>query len=77
MKPIFATLVLMIMHLSNKAYRGKYKAFSEQKSYGIKHLKSLKKAGLNNIHLLPTFDIATVNEEPSQVVSLNDTVGRG
>ena len=61
--------------LSNKAYRGKYKAFSEQSSYGIQHLKSLKKAGLNNIHLLPTFDIATVNESPSRRVALHDTLG--
>lgn len=61
--------------LSNIPYRGKYKAFSEQDSFGIKHLKALKKAGLNNIHLLPTFDIATVNEDPSKVVSLNNTLG--
>lgn len=60
--------------LSNKAYRGKYKAFGEKDSYGIKHLKSLKKAGLNNIHLLPTFDIATVNEQPNKAVSLHDTL---
>jgi len=61
--------------LSNKAYSGKYKAFSEKGSHGIKHLKALKKAGLNNIHLLPTFDIATVNEEPNKAVSLLDTLG--
>ena len=60
--------------LSNSKHSGKYKAFSEQNSYGIKHLKALKKAGLNNIHLLPTFDIATVNEQPSRVVKLNDTL---
>lgn len=61
--------------LSNKAYRGKYKAFSEQSSFGIQHLKALKKAGLNNIHLLPTFDIATVNEVPNSAVSLDNTLG--
>lgn len=60
--------------LSNDDYRGKYKAFSEQNSNGIMHLKALKKAGLNNIHLLPTFDIATVNEQKSEVISLSDTV---
>jgi len=64
--------------LSNKAYRGKYKAFSEHNSYAVKHLKALKKAGLNNIHLLPTFDIATVNEEVnaagSKAVSLHNTL---
>jgi len=60
--------------LSNKAYRGKYKAFSEQSSDGIQHLKALQKAGLNNIHLLPTFDIATVNEQPNQPVSLHNSI---
>jgi pullulanase-type alpha-1,6-glucosidase len=60
--------------LSNAAFRGKYKAFSEQESYGITHLKALKKAGLNNIHLLPTYDLATVNEDTSQSVDINDTV---
>lgn len=60
--------------LSNDNFRGKYKAFSEQESHGIKHLKSLKKAGLNNIHLLPTFDIGTVNEEQTQVIALDDSM---
>ncbi|MCI2284892.1 pullulanase-type alpha-1,6-glucosidase [Colwellia sp. MSW7] len=62
------------LSLSEDDYRGKYKAFSEQNSEGIQHLKALQKAGLNNIHLLPTFDIATVNEQSSKVVSLSDTV---
>lgn len=60
--------------LSNADFRGKYKAFSEQASHGIRHLKRLKKAGLNNIHLLPTYDLATVNEDTSQSVDINDTV---
>lgn len=60
--------------LSNSAYSGKYKAFSEKDSHGIKHLKTLKKAGLNNIHLLPTFDIATVNESADKVVNLQDSL---
>lgn len=64
------------MALSDDDYRGKYKAFSEHASNGIKHLKVLQKAGLNNIHLLPSFDIATVNEQKSKAVSLNDTLGQ-
>ncbi len=60
--------------LSNGNYRGKYKAFSEQESHGIQHLKSLKKAGLNNIHLLPTYDLASINEDASQSVDINDTI---
>ncbi|MEW6997342.1 pullulanase-type alpha-1,6-glucosidase [Colwelliaceae bacterium BS250] len=54
--------------------KGKYQAFSEQKSAGISHLKRLKSAGLNNIHLLPTFDLGTINEEVSQRLALTDTV---
>ncbi len=45
--------------------RGSYKAFTEN-SAGTKHLKALAKAGLNTVHLLPTFDIATIEEDPSK-----------
>lgn len=62
--------------LSNGEYRGKYKAFSEQESHGIRHLKALKKAGLNNIHLLPTYDLATINEDDAQSVDINNTVAQ-
>ncbi|MGL1956473.1 MAG: pullulanase-type alpha-1,6-glucosidase [Colwellia sp.] len=62
--------------LSDPDFRGKYKAFSEQKSLGIKHLKSLQAAGLNNIHLLPTFDIATVNEDANQTIDIYDTMAK-
>ena len=44
------------------ANRGKYLAFTNTDSNGMRHLKSLQQAGLSHIHLLPTFDIATVNE---------------
>lgn len=62
--------------LSNPNYRGKYKAFSEKNSAGIKHLKELQAAGLNNIHLLPTFDIGTINETSSQSIDINDTLAK-
>lgn len=62
--------------LSTANVRGKYKAFSEQKSNGIQHLKALKKAGLNNIHLLPTYDLASINENASQSIDINDTVAQ-
>lgn len=58
--------------LIDESVRGKYSAFSQTNSFGIKHLKELKAAGLNNIHLLPAFDIGTVNEEPAQRLSLQD-----
>jgi len=54
--------------------RGKYAAFSQQYSDGIKHLKLLKDAGINTIHLLPAFDIGTVNEEKGKAITLNDTI---
>ncbi|WNC72292.1 pullulanase-type alpha-1,6-glucosidase [Thalassotalea psychrophila] len=54
--------------------KGKYKAFAEQNSDGINHLKLLKQAGLNNIHLLPAFDIGTVNEVKEQRITLTDKV---
>lgn len=62
--------------LSSPAVRGKYAAFSEKNSAGIKHFKELQKAGINNIHLLPTFDIGTANENDAQVLDLNDTIDK-
>ncbi|WP_246036987.1 pullulanase-type alpha-1,6-glucosidase [Thalassotalea litorea] len=62
--------------LSSPEFAGKYKAFSETDSDGIRHLKQLRQAGLNNIHLLPAFDIGTVNEDPEKRVSLSDTVAK-
>jgi pullulanase-type alpha-1,6-glucosidase len=45
--------------------RGTYKAFTVGDSNGSKHLKALAEAGLTHIHLLPTFDIATVDDNKS------------
>jgi len=44
------------------ANRGKYLAFTETGSNGMKHLRALAQAGLTDVHLLPVFDIATVPE---------------
>jgi pullulanase/glycogen debranching enzyme len=43
-------------------HRGKYLAFTEAGSNGMKHLKALADAGLSDVHLLPVFDIASVPE---------------
>jgi pullulanase len=48
-----------------EALRGTYKAFTVKDSNGMKHLSALAKAGLTHIHLLPAFDIASVNEDKS------------
>jgi pullulanase-type alpha-1,6-glucosidase len=44
------------------AHRGKYLAFTDERSNGMRHLRDMQQAGLTHIHLLPTFDIASVNE---------------
>ncbi len=43
-------------------WRGKYLAFSEPASNGMKHLKALARSGLTDVHLLPVFDLASVPE---------------
>lgn len=45
--------------------RGKYLAFSELNSAGMKHLKAIADAGMTHLHLLPVFDIATIDEDSS------------
>ncbi len=54
-------------------HRGTFKAFAydgkngNKLSNGMKHLLNLSQAGLTHIHLLPVFDIATVNEDPKKL----------
>jgi len=45
--------------------RGTFKAFTQPAANGMQHLASLAAAGLTHVHLLPAFDIATVNEDKS------------
>ncbi len=42
--------------------RGKYTAFTESQSNGMRHLRALAQAGITDVHLLPIFDIATIPE---------------
>ncbi|MCV2395450.1 pullulanase-type alpha-1,6-glucosidase [Actinotalea sp. M2MS4P-6] len=44
--------------------RGTYGAFTVNGS-GMQHLRALSKAGLTTVHLLPTFDIASIEEDRS------------
>ncbi|MGB7340016.1 MAG: pullulanase-type alpha-1,6-glucosidase [Phototrophicaceae bacterium] len=46
--------------------RGTYLAFTVLESNGMQHLANLAQAGLTHLHLLPTFDIATINENRSR-----------
>ncbi len=47
--------------------RGKYTAFGEADSNGMRHLKALAKAGLTDIHLLPVYDLGSVPEKDCAV----------
>ncbi|HYO54960.1 pullulanase-type alpha-1,6-glucosidase [Archangium sp.] len=53
--------------------RGTYAAFAETSSHGMKHLTRLAASGLTHVHLLPVFDIATINENRAdQLVPAGD-----
>lgn len=47
-------------------YKGTFKAFTLEDSNGMQHLIKLAQAGLTHIHILPAFDIVTINEDKSQ-----------
>ena len=50
-----------------QAKRGKYSAFGETSSNGMKHLAALSRAGMTDIHLLPVYDIGSVPERDCAV----------
>ncbi|RBP47061.1 pullulanase-type alpha-1,6-glucosidase [Arenicella xantha] len=54
------------------AERGTFKAFTRNRSRGMRHLRQLANAGLSHIHLLPAFDIASVDENRDQQVAIAD-----
>jgi pullulanase-type alpha-1,6-glucosidase len=56
------------------ADRGTFAAFTHDGSDGMQHLAALADAGLSFVHLLPVFDIATVNEDASQRVEPDPAV---
>jgi pullulanase-type alpha-1,6-glucosidase len=45
--------------------RGTFRAFTYTDTHGMSHLLSLAEVGLTHLHLLPVFDIATINEDKS------------
>ncbi len=68
----FSDIVLYELHIRDfsiadasvpEELRGTYKAFTVADSSGMQHLRGLAAAGLTHIHLLPTFDIATIEED--------------
>jgi pullulanase len=54
--------------------RGKFTAFTDIFSPGMQHLRSLAKAGLTHVHLLPSFDMASVPELGSEQKTPNITI---
>jgi pullulanase-type alpha-1,6-glucosidase len=48
------------------ALRGTFMAFTLDDSAGVTHLRELAEAGVTHIHLLPSFDFATVDEDVSR-----------
>ena len=48
-----------------EALRGTYLAFTLDDSHALRHLARLAHAGISHVHLLPTFDIATIDEDRS------------
>ncbi|MFD6446695.1 pullulanase-type alpha-1,6-glucosidase [Promicromonospora sp. NPDC060204] len=55
--------------------RGTYGAFGVKGSDGMRHLRSLADAGLTTVHLLPTFDIATIPEDRADQATTGDLSG--
>ncbi len=49
-----------------ESFRGTFMAFTDPETYGMQHLRDLADAGLTHVHLLPVFDIATINEDKRQ-----------
>ena len=56
------------------AHRGKYLAFANEDSAPVTHLKELAATGVTHFHVLPTFDIRSVNEDPAQQVNLQNAI---
>jgi len=56
-------------------FNGKYMAFTEGQRSSMRHLDDLASAGLTHLHLLPAFDIATIDENVSQRVELQSDFG--
>ncbi|NEB75393.1 pullulanase-type alpha-1,6-glucosidase, partial [Streptomyces sp. SID14478] len=46
--------------------RGTYRAFTDKNSDGSRHLRELAASGTSYVHLLPAFDIATIEERKAE-----------
>ncbi|NTV64737.1 MAG: pullulanase-type alpha-1,6-glucosidase, partial [Oscillochloris sp.] len=50
--------------------RGTYRAFTRPDTVGVAHLRQLAEAGVSHIHLLPSFDIASIEEDRARQLPL-------
>ena len=64
----------VIDDLVDPEHQGKFLAFASTDSYGIQHLIDLQSNGLTHFHLLPAFDIATVDEDPAMQINWEDSL---
>ncbi len=50
-------------------HQGTFMAFTHPDSNGMQHLRRLAEAGVSHVHMLPLFDIATINENKAEWMS--------
>ena len=53
-------------------HRGMYDAFADLNSNGMKHLEALAQSGLKAVHIMPSFHIASINEDKSTWLTTGD-----
>jgi len=56
-------------------HRGTYDAFADLNSNGMKHLRALAESGLKAVHIMPSFHIASINEDKSTWQTTGDLSG--
>ncbi len=75
----FEDIILYELHLRDfsisdqsvpEADRGTYKAFTYAGSAGMQHLSAIAEAGVSHLHLLPVFDVATIEENRAEQQSI-------
>ena len=49
-------------------------AFTEEASNGVQHLSALANAGVTHVHLLPSFDVATIPEWRDEQLEVDESV---
>lgn len=72
--PAFEDIALYELHIRDfsvndptvpEELQGTFAAFGVEDANGMQHMRALAEAGITHIHMLPLFDIATINEDKS------------